>query len=177
MSTYIYRVDPASVRPTACTPLPLELIAVEDPVHLAVVDVPDGVTYAEVLVALANSVQYCQPDCRPVYRWADVKGRGKVCRSVDYHDPGTMTPEQYRATRERLGLTQYDLAHIIQTTITTISRRENGVMPITVRAQREIERAEAAIGKTPEEAITHPGLIGTVAMLCERVIAQREAQS
>ena len=55
-----------------------------------------------------------------------------------------MKPEEYRAARERLGLTQEQLAERLERHSSIISKRERGVKPIlmeAVLAIRELERA------------------------------------
>jgi transcriptional regulator with XRE-family HTH domain len=48
-----------------------------------------------------------------------------------------MTPADYRQLRERLGLTQGELAELVGVALNTVSRRELGQLPI----QREAELA------------------------------------
>lgn len=48
-----------------------------------------------------------------------------------------MTAQEYRAVRERLGLTQGELADLLGVRLNTIYRREAGTFPIT----KEIEMA------------------------------------
>jgi len=59
-----------------------------------------------------------------------------------------MTSEEYRATREALGLTQGELAARLGVTLNTISRRELGQVPITAEVELALQNAlEGVKGK------------------------------
>ena len=54
-----------------------------------------------------------------------------------------MTPAQYRRQRERLGLTQAELAARLGVTRETVTRRETGKKPITGEAEMAIKSIKA----------------------------------
>lgn len=49
-----------------------------------------------------------------------------------------MTPAEYRALRDQLGLTQVELAEALGVTSNTIARRERGELAIPAEAERAI---------------------------------------
>ena len=61
-----------------------------------------------------------------------------------------MTPEEYKATRERLG-TQAEVALILGVNRVTVAKRENGAMTITNEAVLAIQSLRRPRGKRKSE--------------------------
>lgn len=55
---------------------------------------------------------------------------------------GALTREEYRKARERLGLTQQELAETIGRHPSIVSKRERGLKPITKEAELSIRYIE-----------------------------------
>jgi DNA-binding XRE family transcriptional regulator len=55
-----------------------------------------------------------------------------------------MTPADYKAHREKLGLTQAGLAALLGVTRETVTRRETGTKPITMEAAMAIRSISQA---------------------------------
>lgn len=56
-----------------------------------------------------------------------------------------MTPEEYRALRESVG-SQSEVAFVLEVSVSTLSRRENGRLPITQEAGRAMLHLARAKG-------------------------------
>ena len=61
-----------------------------------------------------------------------------------------MQPEQYKATRERLG-TQAEVARLLGVNRVTVAKRENGTMTITSEAVLAIQSLRRPRGKRKSE--------------------------
>jgi len=63
-------------------------------------------------------------------------------------------PEQYKATRERLG-TQTEVARLLGVNRVTVAKRENGTMTITNEAVLAIQSLRRPRGKRKSENAPH----------------------
>ena len=61
-----------------------------------------------------------------------------------------MSPAEYRAHREKLGLTQAGLASLLEVTRETVNRRESGEQPITHEAALAISSLQPSKTKRPQ---------------------------
>jgi DNA-binding XRE family transcriptional regulator len=66
-----------------------------------------------------------------------------------------MTPEEYKATRERLG-TQAEVAAMLGVNRVTVAKRENGTMTITNEAVLAIQSLRRQRGKRKSENKNSP---------------------
>lgn len=67
-----------------------------------------------------------------------------------------MTPDQYRAHRNQLGLTQAGLAHLLQIARETVARRENGSQKIGVEAKLAMTALRKRARKQNQEPSGRP---------------------